>query len=94
MGGADLFSKDKPFPILDVIPMANQLLLDFVKANPQTSHTPPTHTWSPPTSPPIDKINFGGAVFKEIGEARLGVIIPNLQGWNLDSNLGEPKFFV
>lgn len=72
--------EDKPFPISDVILMANQLLSDFVKANLVNLVSPPTIqsssvSWSPPSSSPFVKVNFDGAVFKETGEAGLGVMI-------------------
>ena len=79
-----LRTSSKPFPLMQVIPSATQLIQDFTQAQP-TIPTVMTRTqrqpakWEPPT-PPLLKINFDGAVFKEKGEAGIGVVVRDSHG--------------
>ena len=74
----------KSFPITQVIPSATQLIQDFSQAQ-SNIHIVMSRTqrqpvkWEPPP-PPLLKINFDGAVFKEKGEAGIGVVVWDSHG--------------
>ncbi|XP_065620311.1 uncharacterized protein LOC136063608 [Quercus suber] len=72
------------YPITQVVPNARQALSVFHRANRvQQSHTTVTNTsqvtWIPPPANSL-KINFDGALFKDINKAGLGVVIRNDHG--------------
>ena len=79
-----LRTSNKPYPLSQVLPSAKQMLQDFTQAQPAIStplprpqRQPPK--WEPPPSPLL-KINFDGTVFKDKGEAGLGVVVRDLHG--------------
>ncbi|XP_075670205.1 uncharacterized protein LOC142639967 [Castanea sativa] len=68
----------------NIRPRALRLLHDFSAAqSPLRHHHPPIPTrrvrWIPPISPRY-KVNYDGAIFKEIGVASLGVVIRDSEG--------------
>ena len=79
-----LRTSSKSFPITQVIPSAVQLIQDFSQAQ---SDIPGVMSrvqrqsakWEPPP-PPLLKINFDGAVFKEKNEAGIGVVVWDSHG--------------
>ena len=69
--------KNADYPISPVASNAQQALQDFNRATTLSlvsTHVPIRSRWSPP---PLNfwKVNFDGATFKDIGKARLGVVI-------------------
>ena len=65
-------------------------LSDFVKDIPLIQSSPPmaqrsSVLWFHPPSSPLIKVNFDGAIFKETGNARIGVIIRDSQGPVIES---------
>lgn len=84
-----LRTEGKPVPIGDVLPMANQILTDFLRANPVNSGSTPTVQrsqvqFSKPI-PPLVKINFDGAVFQDLSKAGVGVVVHDSHGMVLAS---------
>ena len=79
-----LRTSSKSFPITQVIPSATQLIQDFSQAQTDIPtvmfrvQRQPVK-WEPPP-PPLLKINFDGAVFKEKGEAGIGVVVRDSHG--------------
>ena len=77
------------FPIAHVVPNARQMLSVFQREN-KVHHAPVSApstgrvTWIPPPENSL-KINFDGALFKDINKAGLGVIIRDNQGQVLAS---------
>lgn len=81
--------EDKPFPLTDIILMARQIQTDFLRVNLGTSLTSSVVQkdcvcWSPPISPMV-KVNFDGAVFKDLGEVGIGFVVHDSQGLVLAS---------
>ena len=69
--------------------MARHIQTDFLRANLGTSLTSSVVQrdrvcWSPPISPMV-KVNFDGAVFKDLGEVGIGVVVHDSQGLVLAS---------
>lgn len=82
-------SEGKPVPIGDVLPLANQILTDFLRANPVKSGSTPTVQRSQVqcSKPilPLVKINFDGAVFQDLSKAGVGVVVRDSHGMVLAS---------
>ena len=79
-----LRTSNKAFPLSQVIPLATQMLQEFTDVqlvNPVQTISPHRSLpkWEPP--PPSHlKVNFDGAVFREIEEAGLGAVVRDSHG--------------
>lgn len=82
-------TEGKPVPIGDVLPLANQILTDFLRANPVNSGSTRTVQRSQVqcSKPilPLVKINFDGAVFQDLSKAGVGVVVRDSHGMVLAS---------
>ena len=83
-----LWTEGKPVLIGDVLPMENQILTDFLSANPVNSGSTPTVQrsqvqFSKPI-PPLVKVNFDGAVFQDLSKAGVGVVVRDSHGMVFD----------
>ena len=77
-------TSSKEYPLLQVIPAASQALATFhdsVSVTPkQSRHNVPTRIrWSPPPVGTV-KVNFDGAILKDIRKAGIGVIVRDSNG--------------
>ncbi|KAL0007320.1 hypothetical protein SO802_008822 [Lithocarpus litseifolius] len=82
-------TEGKPVPVGDVLPMANQILTDFLRANPVNSGSTRTVQRSQVqcSKPilPLVKINSVGAVFEDLSKAGVGVMVRDSHGMVLAS---------
>ena len=74
--------KHSVYPISQMLLQASQALQDFLHALPpaQPSVTSPRFRWIPPPASSL-KINFDGALFKDINAAGLRVVVCDHGGW-------------
>lgn len=73
--------KEPSLPSEKIFEAAQNLLIKFQAKPSSKSHPsiPVCSRWKPPT-PDIYKVNYNGAMFTEIGEVGIGIVVRNEKG--------------